>query len=92
MLRTIEQFIDAQFLTMVFAAIAAGATVLTLAMPLLARDTLSMRMKAVAFERERIRLRERERLAHGNKNYAATIAQGVHEHRCPELQSLEMGG
>ena len=67
MLRTIEQFIDAQFLTMVFAAIAAGATVLTLAMPLLARDTLSMRMKAVAFERERIRLRERERLAHGNK-------------------------
>ena len=67
MLRTIEQFIDAQFLTMVFAAIAAGATVLTLAMPLLARDTLSMRMKAVAFERERIRLRERERLAQGNK-------------------------
>ena len=66
MLRTIEQFIDAQFLTMVFAAIAAGATVLTLAMPLLARDTLSMRMKAVAFERERIRLRERERLAQGN--------------------------
>jgi tight adherence protein C len=52
---------------MVFAAIAAGATVLTLAMPLLARDTLSMRMKAVAFERERIRLRERERLAQGNK-------------------------
>jgi tight adherence protein C len=45
MLRTIEQFIDAQFLTMVFAAIAAGATVLTLAMPLLARDTLSMRIR-----------------------------------------------
>jgi tight adherence protein C len=48
MLRTFEQFIDAQFLAMVFAAIAAGATVLTLAMPLLVRDTLSIRMKAVA--------------------------------------------
>jgi tight adherence protein C len=67
MLRSLEQFIDVQFLTMVFAAIAAGATVLTLAMPLLARDTLSMRMKAVAFERERIRQRERERLAQGNR-------------------------
>src|SRR5271170_4060346 len=67
MLRTLEHYIDPQFLTMLFAAIAAGATVLTLAMPLLARDTLTTRMKAVAFERERIRQRERERLALGNK-------------------------
>jgi hypothetical protein len=35
MLRQLEQFIDPHFLTMLFAAIAAGATVLTLAMPLL---------------------------------------------------------
>jgi tight adherence protein C len=67
MLRSFEPYIDPQFLTMLFAAIAAGATVLTLAMPLLARDTLSTRMKAVAFEREKIRQRERERLAQGNK-------------------------
>ncbi len=67
MLHALEQYIDPQFLTMLFAAIAAGATVLTLAMPLLARDTLSTRMKAVAFEREKIRQRERERLAQGNK-------------------------
>jgi tight adherence protein C len=67
MLRQLEQFIDPHFLTMLFAAIAAGATVLTLAMPLLARDTLSSRMKAVAFEREKIRQRERERLAQGSK-------------------------
>jgi tight adherence protein C len=67
MLRQLEQLIDPHFLTMLFAAIAAGATVLTLAMPLLARDLLSSRMKAVAFEREKIRQRERERLAQGNK-------------------------
>ena len=48
---------------MVFAAIAAGATVLTLAMPYVVNDTLPKRMKAVAFEREKIRQRERERLA-----------------------------
>jgi tight adherence protein C len=67
MLRQLAQLIDPQFLTMLFAAIAAGATVLTLALPLLARDTLSTRMRAVAFEREKIRQRERERLAQGSK-------------------------
>jgi tight adherence protein C len=50
-------------LTMVFAAIAAVATVLTLAMPLIAGDALGARMKAVAVEREKIRQRERERMA-----------------------------
>jgi len=63
----IEQLLDPQVLTMLFAAIAAGATVLTLAMPLLATDTLNKRMKAVALEREKIRQRERERLAQGSK-------------------------
>ncbi len=56
-----------KFLTMVFAAVAAVATVLTLAMPLLASDTLSKRMKSVALEREKIRQRERERLARGER-------------------------
>jgi len=63
----ISQFMDINTLAMVFAAIAAGATVLTLAMPLLAPDTLGKRMKAVALEREKMRLRERERLAQGSK-------------------------
>jgi tight adherence protein C len=63
----IEQLLDPQVLTMMFAAIAAGATVITLAMPLLASDTLNKRMKAVALEREKIRQRERERLAQGSK-------------------------
>ena len=52
---------------MVFAAIAAIATVLTLAMPLLATDSLGKRMKSVALEREKMRQRERERLARGEK-------------------------
>ena len=58
---------DPKFLTMVFAAIAAIATVLTLAMPLLSPDALDKRMKSVALEREKIRQRERERLARGEK-------------------------
>ena len=41
MLRLIVELLDPKFLTMMFAAIAAGATVLTLAMPCLATDTLS---------------------------------------------------
>jgi len=61
------QWLDPRFLAMVFAAIATSATVLTLAMPFLATDTLSKRMKAVALEREKIRQRERERMAQGGK-------------------------
>src|SRR4051812_3220237 len=51
----------------VFAAIAAMATVITLAMPLLAGDNLDKRMKSVALEREKMRQRERERTARGER-------------------------
>jgi tight adherence protein C len=51
----------------VFAAIAAMATVITLAMPLLARNDLNRRMNAVSVEREKMRQRERERLSRGEK-------------------------
>jgi tight adherence protein C len=67
MTQLITHYLDLQTITMIFAAIAAGATVLTLAMPLLATDTLSKRMRAVALEREKIRARERERMAMGSK-------------------------
>src|SRR3974390_337972 len=49
-------------LTMLFAAVAAAATVLTLAMPLVFVDPLDKRMRAVALERAKIRHRERERM------------------------------
>jgi tight adherence protein C len=65
MVQQLTQYIDPHFLAMLFAAIAATATVLTLAMPFLAGDTLGKRMKAVALEREKIRQRERERMAAG---------------------------
>ena len=67
MVQHLIQWLDPRFLAIVFAAIAASATVLTLAMPFLAPDTLSKRMKAVALEREKIRQRERERMAQGGK-------------------------
>src|ERR1700681_1490606 len=61
----LEILIDAvsnpRLLAMLFSAVAAIATVLTLAMPLFATDALSKRMKSVARERER------ERLARGEK-------------------------
>ena len=63
----ITQYLDLQVLTVMFAAVAAGATVLTLAMPFMSSDTLGKRMKAVALEREKIRQRERERLVQSSK-------------------------
>ena len=56
---------DPRLVATVLAATAAAATVFTLASPLLERDELKRRMKAVALERDRIRARERERLAKG---------------------------
>ena len=66
-----ERLQDPKFLAMIFAAVAAIATVLTLAMPLLSSDSLSKRMKSVALERDKIRQRERERLARGDKDKIA---------------------
>src|SRR5215208_7573567 len=63
----IEKLHDPKMMASVFAAIAAMATVITLAMPLLARNDLTRRMNAVSVEREKIRQRERERLARGDK-------------------------
>jgi len=67
----ISKLHDTKFLTMLLASVAAIATVLTLAMPLLSPDTLGKRMKSVALEREKIRQRERERLARGEKEKIA---------------------
>ena len=67
MLELLVNSINVKTLAMVFAAVAAGATVLTIAMPLLSGNQLDKRMKSVAIEREKIRQRERERLARGEK-------------------------
>jgi tight adherence protein C len=63
----IDKIHDAHFMTMLLAAIAAGATAYTLVMPMFAGEGLAKRMKAVASERERIRQRERERLTKTEK-------------------------
>ncbi len=63
----LDKMQDTRFIAMILAAIAAGATVITLAMPLLASDALTKRMNAVAIEREKMRQRERERLARSEK-------------------------
>jgi tight adherence protein C len=53
---------DPQMLLAACVAIGVAATVLTVALPLLEKDQLASRMKAVALEREAIRTRERARL------------------------------
>jgi len=63
----IERLHDPKFVASILAAIAAMATVITLAMPLLSSDQLNRRLKSVALEREKMRQRERERLSRGEK-------------------------
>jgi tight adherence protein C len=57
-----DKLADSQFLLSVLVAVAAAATVLTVAIPLTEGNSLHKRMKSVATEREKIRARERERL------------------------------
>ena len=57
-----SRLLDPQFLLIMFSAIAVAATIFTLSIPLLERDALQNRMKAVSTEREKIRARERTRL------------------------------
>jgi tight adherence protein C len=66
----VDKINDPRFMAMVFAAVAAIATVLTLAMPLLSNDSLDKRLRAVAIERDKIRQRERERISRGPEKIA----------------------
>jgi tight adherence protein C len=61
---------DTRFILMILSAIAAAATVISIAVPLLEGDALRKRVKAVSVERERIRARERERLEKGSDKRA----------------------
>ena len=63
----IDKLHDTHFIVTVLTAIAAMATVITIAMPYLANDNLARRMKAVGIERSKIRAREREKLARGER-------------------------
>jgi tight adherence protein C len=62
-----DNITNTRVMAALFAAVGAVATVVTIAMPLLATDTLGKRMKSVAIEREKLRQRERERMARGEK-------------------------
>jgi len=84
----IEKLHDTQLLVTVFTMIAATATVLTLAMPYLAGDSLERRMRAVAFERDRIRARERERLAQGRDKIELRRAPKAYMARAVEQLNL----
>ena len=58
----VDTLTDPKVLIAGFSAITVAATVLSISLPLLDRDRLPARMKAVAVERERMRARERAKL------------------------------
>lgn len=62
-----EAITNPQLLLALLAAVAAAATVLTIAIPLTEGNALNKRMKSVATERDKIRARERERLNRQNE-------------------------
>ncbi|MBX6327196.1 MAG: type II secretion system F family protein [Pseudolabrys sp.] len=89
MIEVLENAINVQTLTMIFAALAAAATVLTLAMPFVFSDPLEKRMRAVAIEREKIRQRERERLA--QEKQRVTLRQAPKQYVQTVVDRLNLG-
>ncbi|MER2606280.1 MAG: type II secretion system F family protein [Siculibacillus sp.] len=63
MSQLVDLFTDTRFLLAAAVATGVGLTVITVGLPLLERNEMNARMKAVAFEREKLRARERARLA-----------------------------
>lgn len=88
MIDFVSKLSDPKFVATVLAAVAAGATVITVAMPLLEGDGLQRRMRAVAVERERIRARERELLAKGQK---ASLRQEPKAYMKQVVEQLKLG-
>jgi tight adherence protein C len=84
----VEKLHDTRFMAMLLAAVAATATVYTLVMPMLAGETLTKRMKAVASERERIRQRERDRLA---KVERVSLRQAPKQFVAKVVEDLNLG-
>ncbi|MEM8748747.1 MAG: type II secretion system F family protein [Pseudomonadota bacterium] len=64
----IEFLVEPQNLLAIATTIAVFATILTIAMPMLAKDQLGNRMKSVALEREKLRAKERARLVNEKKD------------------------
>ncbi|MGE0230363.1 MAG: type II secretion system F family protein [Flavobacteriaceae bacterium] len=67
MFEFLDSVLTTQTLAAFFAAVAAIATILTLAMPYVSGDRLGSRMKYVSKERQKMRERERARLAKGQR-------------------------
>jgi tight adherence protein C len=80
---------DGRFMFSLMVAIAAAATVFTVAIPLLEQDTLRRRLKSVGDEREKMRMRERERFAKTQQKVTLRHEQKASLKRMSEMFNLK---
>jgi tight adherence protein C len=80
---------DPNIVATLLAAIAAAATIYTLAIPLVEGSNLNKRMKAVGAERDRIRARERERLV--NQRQAVSLRQAPKAYMKQVVDRFKLG-
>ena len=89
MMDFIEILVRPQMLVMILTAIAAFATVLTLAMPVLDRDRSAQRMKVMALERDKIRTSRIAELKQGDKARLRTTPKGFMQELVDKLELRE---
>ena len=86
----IDTFINPTFIVTILTAICAFATVLTIAMPMLARDRMNHRMRTMAVERDKMRAeRIAEMSARDRQGKPAADAEGLHAADRRSAQSAE---
>lgn len=71
----LESLTNPNFLLAIFCAIAVGATIITLAIPLLGNEELNRRKKTMVMEREKIRSRERSKLMSREDTRTSSLRQ-----------------
>lgn len=89
MMDFIEILVRPQMLVMILTAIAAFATVLTLAMPVLDRDRSAQRMKVMALERDKIRTSRIAELKQGDKARLRSTPKGFMQELVDKLELRE---
>jgi len=86
-----ELLLERDFVIAAFSAIAAFATILTLAYPLLQGDALATRMKSVSVRRDELRRKQRESFAEkGRKGQLRTTSAGFMKRTLDSLKMEKM--
>ena len=76
-MQLIQAMLQPETMVMLFAALAAFGTVLTLVMPMFENDKLKSRIKSVSIERDRLKAQQKQQLMGGETRLRERVKPGA---------------